>query len=188
MSEQRTSRETKHHSLLANELVVSGQHFVEAMAGLARDQWSFKPAPENWSILETAEHIALVEHGIARLLTTKLAELPLSEEQRVGLKARDALVTAAMFDRNTKLTAPERVSPTSRYSDPAEAVAVFEGERAAILAWLAATELDLRAYGAPHPRLGLLDGKQWILFSAAHCARHTHQIIDLKQHPRYPAF
>jgi len=181
------SRETKHHSLLANEIVVTGQSFQAALAGLARDQWNFRPAPEHWSILETAEHVAVVEEGIARLLTTKLAELPLSEEQRQRLKARDVLVTTAMFDRNTRLTAPERVNPTGRYADPAEALAVFESARAGLLDWLAATELDLRAFGAPHPRLGLLDGKQWLLFDAAHCERHTHQILEIKKDPRYPA-
>lgn len=180
-------RETKQHSLLAHELVGTGESFEQALSGLAHDQWSFRTAPGCWSILETAEHVAVVEDGVARLLTHKLAELPLSDDQRQGLKARDVLITTAMFDRNTRLTAPDRVSPTGRYADPAEAVAVFEGARSGILEWLADTQLDLRAFGAPHPRLGLLDGKQWLLFCAAHCERHTRQILEIKKDPRYPA-
>jgi hypothetical protein len=181
------NRETKHHSLLANELVVTGKHFHDALAGLARDQWSFQPVPDIWSILLTAEHVALVEHSVARLLTERLAGMPLSEDQRQGQKTKDALVTAALFDRSTRITAPERVQPTGRYGDPGEAAAVFESERNAVLDWLSETELDLRGHGAPHPRLGLLDGKQWLLFSAAHCERHTRQIMELKKDPRYPA-
>jgi len=79
------------------------------------------------------------------------------------------------------------VTPTGRYADPAEAAAAFESARSGLLEWLAATALDLRAFGAPHSRLGLLDGKQWLLFAAAHCERHTRQILETKKDPRYPA-
>lgn len=180
------TRETKHHSLLANELVATGQTFQEALAGLAPDQWSFHPEPAVWSILQIAEHVALVEHSVARLLTGKLAGMPLSEDQRRGLKSRDALVTTALFDRNTRMSAPSQALPTGRYADPTEAAAVFESERAVILEWLTVTDLDLRAHGAPHPALGLLDGKQWLLFGAAHCERHARQILEIKKDPRYP--
>jgi len=181
-----TNRETKHHSLLANELSSTGEGFHAALAGLDADQWNFRPDPDSWTILETAEHVALVEDSIARLLIDKLASKPIPEDERRGLKSRDVLVTTAMFDRNTRMSAPERSRPTSRYGDPTEVTAVFESTRARLLQWLEETTLDLRAHGVPHPMLGLLDGKQWLLFAAAHVERHTRQIIDIKKDPRYP--
>ena len=179
-------RETKHHSLLANELSATADEFHAALAGLQADQWNFRLAPDTWTILETAEHVALVEDSIARLLTEKLAGKPLSEDERRGLKSRDVVVTTALFDRTTRMAAPERIKPTGRYADPAEAAAVFEGTRGRLLEWLEETTLDLRAHGSPHPMLGVLDGKQWLLFAAAHVERHTRQILDIKKDPRYP--
>ncbi|MEO8030352.1 MAG: DinB family protein [Gemmatimonadota bacterium] len=180
-------RETKHHSILANELTSTAEGFHAAIAGLHADQWSFKPTPDTWSILQNAEHVALVEDGVCRLLVDQLASMPLTEDQRRGLKSRDPLVTAAMFDRKTRISAPGFVSPTGRYGDPTEAGAVFESAMLGIVDWLQSTTLDLRGHGAPHPRLGVLDGKQWVLMAAAHVERHTHQILDLKKDPQYPA-
>lgn len=179
-------RETKHHSLLAHELSATGEGFHAALVGLQADQWNFRPEEGVWSILEIAEHVALVEDGIARLLIEKLADKPLSEDERRGLKSRDTLVTTVLFDRKTRMPAPERIKPTGRYGDPMEAAAVFESTQARLLEWLEETPLDLRAHGSPHPMLGMLDGKQWLLFAAAHTERHTRQILEVKKDPRYP--
>jgi hypothetical protein len=52
--------------------------------------------------------------------------------------------------------------------------------------WLERTVVDLRGFCAPHPALGLLDGKQWLLFVAAHVERHTRQILEIKEQPGFP--
>ncbi len=177
---------TQTHGILTNELRQTGYEFTSSLAGLSPEAWLFRPAPDRWTIGETAEHIALVESSILRVLTGKLAQHPLAEGQRAAQKARDVLVTNAMFDRSTRRPAPESVQPTGRFSDPLQASDAFTTARAAIIEWLTTTELDLRGVAMPHPALGLLDGKQWILFAAAHCQRHTRQILEVKQVPGYP--
>lgn len=176
---------TQTHGILTNELRQTGQEFTSSLAGLSPEAWRFRSAPDRWTIGETAEHIALVESSILRL-TGKLAQHPLPEADRAAQKARDFMVTNAMFDRTTRRPAPESVRPTGRFSDPLQASDAFATARAAIIEWLTTTELDLRGLAMPHPALGLLDGKQWMLFAAAHCQRHTRQILELKQAPGYP--
>jgi hypothetical protein len=42
-------------------LAKSRQGFLKATEGLSPAQWTFKPAPDRWSIQECAEHIVILE-------------------------------------------------------------------------------------------------------------------------------
>ena len=44
-----------------NYLEESGKEFLAAIDGVTEEQWKWKPAPERWSVGETAEHIVLAE-------------------------------------------------------------------------------------------------------------------------------
>jgi hypothetical protein len=48
----------------------SHKEFVASISGLSDAQWKWKPAPERWSIGETAEHIVLAEALLWLLLPT----------------------------------------------------------------------------------------------------------------------
>jgi hypothetical protein len=49
------------------------------------------------------------------------------------------------------------------------------------------TDDDLRGHSTPHPALQRdLDAFQWVLLLAAHSARHTAQIEEVKASPGYP--
>ena len=50
--------------------------FLDEVANLSDAQWTFKPAPERWSIAECAEHIALSEDLLFQLVTEKLMKSP----------------------------------------------------------------------------------------------------------------
>src|SRR5580698_6818185 len=39
----------------------SRKEFLAAIDGVTAEQWKWKPAPERWSVGETAEHIVLAE-------------------------------------------------------------------------------------------------------------------------------
>ena len=177
---------TKPVDLLANELTLTADKLLRAVTGLSDRQYRFRPASGGWSIMETLEHLAVVETGVYRLISEKLAGMPLTPEQRAGAKAKDSLITTAMFDRSIRRSAPEFVVPTGRWTEPAEIVEVFRSTRERVVAWLADTKLDLRAHGAPHAALGLLDGKQWLLFVSAHTTRHIRQVEEIKDESGFP--
>src|SRR6266403_1783313 len=44
-----------------NYLEESRKEFLAAIDGVTEEQWKWKPAPERWSVGETAEHIVLAE-------------------------------------------------------------------------------------------------------------------------------
>ena len=173
-------------NVLINELRATERGFLTAVQGLSIQQWNFQAGPEVWSIAQVAEHVTVVEIGVARMVTQKLLTQPATPEQRASLKGRDGQVTAMMFDRSVLRPAPEFVRPTGRWADPAEAIRTFTEARDGLVVWLSKTDVDLRAHCAEHPSLGLLDGKQWLLFAAAHCERHTRQIGELKTRPGFP--
>src|SRR5258708_16717748 len=52
------------------ELQGSRQAFLDATKGLTPAQWSFKAAPDPWSIADCADHIPLTPHFIFPFATT----------------------------------------------------------------------------------------------------------------------
>ena len=177
----------RRRDVVIQDLEASARGFLDAIDGLSSSQWAFKPAPDRWSILETAEHVAVVNRGIHRLLTTKLLAAPLTAEQKVAMKDKDDLVIRMMFDRSVRQDAPELVRPTSRWTETALLIRAFEESRDGTIAWTRAATVELREYALPHPALGLLDGTQWLLFMAAHTERHTRQVLETKAVQGFPA-
>lgn len=58
-----------------NWLEESRKEFLAAIDGVTEEQWKWKPAPERWSVGETAEHIVLAEaacSAIARRRSLRL--------------------------------------------------------------------------------------------------------------------
>jgi hypothetical protein len=48
------------------------QQFLDVVAPLSERQWSYKPAPDRWSISEIAEHLALSEDKLFQLAQESL--------------------------------------------------------------------------------------------------------------------
>src|SRR3984957_13963566 len=43
-------------------------NFIKSISGLSQRQWTFKPAPDRWSVAEVAEHITISESTIFGLV------------------------------------------------------------------------------------------------------------------------
>ncbi|MBV9611661.1 MAG: DinB family protein [Acidobacteriaceae bacterium] len=166
-----------------NYLTQSRDGLVAAVKGLSDAQWTFKPGPDRWSIAEIVEHLAVVEERVDGIVS-KLGESPAPPAGR-DVKEIDARILADVPDRSTKYKAPPAIEPTGRWT-PSGALEHFLIARAEVTALLRSTP-DLRAHVVNHPVLGLLDGYEWILVTAAHSARHTQQILEVKADPHFPA-
>ena len=156
---------------------------VDAVKGLSEAQWKFKPAPDRWSIAEVVEHLAVIEDLVKDILG-KLGQAPAGAADR-NLKKIDELLLAEIPDRSQKFQAPPVALPTGRWT-PAGALEHFQGARNQTAELLRSTP-DLRQHVVDHPVFGPLDGYQWILAVAAHSARHTKQILEVKADPRFPS-
>jgi hypothetical protein len=59
-----------------------------------------------------------------------------------------------------------------------ELAAAYAASRDELLAWLRETNAPLRSHRLPHPRLGPMDGVEWLVFLATHDQRHVAQIRE----------
>jgi len=158
--------------------------FLASIDGLSEAQWTFKAAPDRWSIAEVAEHIAISESTILGLVTAKIVSappVPAGTERTPDQKVIDGVV-----DRTERFQAPEMLRPTNRWATRDALTKDFNAARDKTEAYVKETKDDLRGHAAPHPVLKTLDGYQWVLLIAAHSARHTAQIEEVKTAPAYP--
>ena len=160
------------------------QNFLDSLSGLSDEQWNFKAGPDRWSIAETAEHITVSEGFIVQLVNEKILKGPKAPADAARIP--DEKVIAVITDRSGKAQAPEVLKPTHRFPTRQALIQEFVKARQGTIQFVKTTPEDLRAYIAPHPALKEIDAYQWVLLTAAHSARHTAQIAEVKTAPDYP--
>jgi len=157
---------------------------LSSIEGLTQAQWTFKPAPNVWSVQECAEHIILAEDfvfsGVQQALKSPAVERPANSNS-----AYDRKLVEGVQDRSHKATAPEPIVPSAKYATPADAVREFTARRDKTIAYAKSTSEELRVHVGPGP-VGPIDAYQGLLFLAAHSARHTAQIKEVEANAAYP--
>jgi len=161
-------------------------NFLKSIAGLSQKQWTFKPAPDRWSVAEVSEHIAVAESTLLGLVQKRIMQSPAAPEKRELVKGKDQIILERMPDRSHKAQAPEILRPTGRWASEAELTKAFEDSRRATMDYIRTTNDDLRDHFFDHQVFGTLDGYQWLLLISAHSARHTEQIEEVKADPNFP--
>ncbi len=168
------------------QLQASRKAFLEATKDLTPAQWSFKPAPDRWSIAECAEHIAVSEDFIMHIVTDQIMKTPAAPERKEEVAGKDDFILKAAADRSQKFKAPEPLVPTGRWAGPEETVKHFLESRDSTIRYVTTTQDELRSHFSDHPALKTLDGYQWILLVSAHSGRHTAQIEEVKADANFP--
>jgi hypothetical protein len=161
-------------------------NFLKSIAGLSQKQWTFKLAPDRWSVAEVAEHIAVSESTLLGLVQQRIMQSPATPEKREQVKGKDQMILERLPDRSHKAQAPEFLRPTGRWATEADLTKAFEDSRKATMDYVRTTNDDLRDHFFDHPVFGTLDGYQWLLLISAHSARHTAQIEEVKADPNFP--
>ena len=151
--------------------------FRKAVAGVTEADAARVPGPGQWSVLECAEHVAVVEQYLyARLLEARLdpaVEIP---------PGREALIRARAADRSRKVPAPQAAAPAGRYRTLAEALAAFDEARARTVVYVEGCAEDLRTRVTTHPILKMANCHETLLMMAAHPERHAKQIAEARLH------
>ena len=161
-------------------------NFLKSIAGLSEKQWTFKAAPDRWSVAEVAEHITVSESTLFSLVQQRIMQSPAAPEKREQVKGKDQMILERMSDRSHKAQAPEFLRPTGRWATEADLTEAFEDSRKTTMDYIRTTNDDLRDHFFDHPVFGPLDGYQWLLLISAHSARHTAQIEEVKADPNFP--
>ena len=169
---------------LLEQLETSKKNMLASIQGLSAAQWTFKPAPEAWSVQECAEHIILAENfifgGAQQILKTPAVDRPALSNEEVDRK-----IVAGVQDRSHKAKAPEAIVPSGKFATPEDAAREFTARRDKTIAYVTTTTDDLRVHVGPGPA-GPMDAYQFLLLLAAHSARHTAQIREVRANAGYP--
>ena len=179
------SMTTEERAYLLDQLTTTKGAMLASIKGLTAAQWTFKPAPEVWSVQECAEHIILAETFIfdgsqAMLKAPEAARLPSATSEV------DHQIVAMVLDRSHKAQAPEPIVPSGKYPTPESAAKEFIARRDKTIAYVKTTEDPLRVHSGPGPTGSPMDAYQLLLLLAAHSGRHTAQIREVEANAAYP--
>jgi hypothetical protein len=161
----------------------SERELMQAIAGLTDAQWSFKPAPDRWSVGEVVEHIVLAD---ALLFETAIRSLDGQSNPKWELTiGRTETLRKALPNRSRRVDAPAAIKPQQTLSRAA-LLARFKEQRARALAYARDTDKPLKAHTAPNPFFGDLNAHQWLLYIPLHHLRHNQQIAEVQASSGYP--
>jgi hypothetical protein len=175
--------------LVLDQLTSSESRLLALLDPLTVAQWSFREAPERWSIAENIEHLAVFEDFILRAIATALARTPAQHADptlAAAVAAKDTLVLSVADARHATFIAREATRPNGRWPDPADLLGHLRAARARTLAFTTETDANLRSRLFAHIAFGDLNCYQWLLLLGHHTLRHTRQIEQVMAHAAYP--
>ena len=163
----------------------SRAEFLSYVRDVTPAQWTWKSAPDRWSVGETAEHIVLAEALLFGKAKEALAA-PANPEWEKKTAGKTEFIERVMLDRSHKATAPEQVRPMGL--SQVEVIRRFQEARAETLKFVRETQAPLKDHTAEHPFkvFNTLNAYQWVLYIPLHNMRHDMQIAEVKATPGYP--
>jgi hypothetical protein len=170
---------------LVDHLKKTEAAFLKSIDGVSDAQWTWKSAPDRWSVAEAAEHITKSE-DLLRGMVEGMMKAPAAPDLLAKTKGKEEVILKNIPDRSKKATAPEPLVPKGSFASKAALIEAFKAARAKTLA-IAGGTTDLRAYGQAGMPVGEIDAYQGVLFLSAHTERHTKQIDEVKATAGYPA-
>jgi hypothetical protein len=164
----------------------SQKEFLSLVDGLSESQWNYKPAPDRWSVGETAEHIVLAEGGLFSGVERAVAAPP-NPDWETKTRGKTEFLEKVMVDRSHKAEAPERIQPHGKLTQE-EVIQQYKIGRAKTLKFAEETEVPLKEHTAEHPFpiFGTLSAYQWLIYIPLHNMRHDQQIAEVKASPGFP--
>jgi hypothetical protein len=152
--------------------------YLKTITSVSEEDCHSKPNADCWSIIEVAEHVAVAEHGMYRMIEVSTAKTTPTDY------VLDKKIVLGGTNRETKRQAPEKSQPKGRWKTLAECVDAFRQARVRTLEF-AKTAEGLRDKLVQHPALGPMDAHQCLLVMAVHAERHALQIEEIKNSEAY---
>jgi hypothetical protein len=170
-----TSEERTH---LVQLLKDSETEYLSSIEKVDEAQWSWKPAPDRWSVGQAAEHIMQSEVVLFRRIQHAI-QSPVNPDWGTKTANKTELIKRVMPDRSQKATAPETTKPQGLSKQ--EVVRRFKELRAQIIEFAQETQIALKEHTAEHPfpTFATLNTYQWLLLVPLHNRRHDHQIAEV---------
>lgn len=157
------------------------REFLQTVANLSEEQWSFRPGPNRWSIREITEHVIIVEEFVHNLIEGALAAQPDPSWHQYDLP--EAAVTRVL-DRAIRGTAPPPMVPRGEWSTE-KTMKRYRAARSRTRSYLERGDLPLRAHVASGPP-GTFNTYHWLILVSLHHQRHNQQVAEVMAHPDFP--
>jgi hypothetical protein len=167
-------------------LRASQKEYLALLDGLTDEQWTWKSAPDRWSVGETAEHIVLAE-GLLFGAVMGAVAAPVNPDWETKTRGKTEFIEKVMVDRSHKATAPEPIVPQGKLSRE-EVIQRYKEARAKTLKFAEETQVALKehTFDHPFPVFGTLNAYQWLIYVPLHNMRHDQQIAEVKATPGFP--
>lgn len=150
------------------------KHVRDFIYQVSEEEAAKKPSDGSWSILETLEHLYLMEGFIIQKINDVI-----KNGQEQPSKAKPIERTT---DRSHKVEAPEALQPKGKFSSIEEARnALGETREATMFLLHNKSEETLEKYSFPHPSFGDMNLAQWVEFIGWHELRHLDQMKEAKE-------
>ncbi len=165
--------------------------FLRLLAGVNDAQWSFKSAPDRWSVGECAEHIMRSNESLYGAAETALAH-DADPEWYEKTKGKSEFLKMVMPNRNPGgaggASAPQEIRPTGEISR-GEILERFTALYDKARTYVSNTREPLKEHveAHPFPIFDPLNAHDWILYIPLHTTRHSKQIIEVMETDGYPA-
>lgn len=167
-----------------NLLKGTKEDLLKSVKSLTPMQLNFKADEGSWSVAECVEHIAISENNIFGFAQTGLKEAA-DPSKRTEVKMTDEAVVRMISDRTNKVKTQEAFEPTGKFGSFEATIREFVTRREDNINYIKTTSDDLRNHYNDFP-FGKIDTYQTILFMAAHSKRHTDQIKEVMNNPKFP--
>ena len=164
----------------------SEKTLMELIEGVEAEAWTWKPAPDRWSVAECTEHIVKSEAALFESAKAALAGEP-DPEWASKTAGKVDFIARVMPDRSGRAQAPQEIRPTGGVSKE-ELIAMFRAQRAELEKLIGDESLELKRYTQEHPFpvFGTLNAHQWLIYVPLHTIRHSKQIREVQETPGYP--
>lgn len=175
---------------LLDLLAESRAMYLGLLAGVDDAQWSFKPAPDRWSVGECAEHIVLSNQSLMHSARQALASAR-NPNWAEATKGKSQLLLQVMpnrqpFGRNGA-TAPQEIRPQGEIPRT-EIVKSFLALYDEVEKMVVEMDQPLKAHTTEHPFpiFSTLSAYDWVIYVPLHTIRHSRQMIEVMETAGYP--
>ena len=148
-------------------------------------QASFKPTPDNWSILQVLDHLFMAESGTLRYMRNKnKAE---SLDSLTIVPTVKTAILALFLLLPLKIKAPAVVSQPENAGELDDIQRQWKDHRQALQQFLSDLPLNrTRKMIFRHPFIGPMNIYHTLTFLNYHLIHHRRQIKRLLKHPQFP--
>jgi hypothetical protein len=134
---------------------------LDALRGVTEEMAVRAPGPEEWSIGECVEHVAVSERYLSsQILASQDSAAPQVNEQR------EARIAARGTDRTRRVESPAAARPKGRFSTLQAAAQDFVSSRELATQFVRSNGDDLRSKVASHPLFGTVNCSEMLLLLA----------------------